>query len=110
MVVVYKDKTPEEEKRKEGAKFLITAAFIAPVLFFIFAYFYSILFHDDEINMDKVFCAIAIMHLVFAILMLCEYRKYGVVFKNLTLYIVYLLVSFVLIVLYLHFFLGWKLF
>jgi hypothetical protein len=110
MVVVYKDKTPEEEKRSKDAKILVLAPFIASFLLFFLAYFAPLLNPSLEADLGKIIYAAAILHLVFAFLMLFEYRKYGVVFKNLIPYLIFILIAFGVFILYLHLFLGWKLF
>ena len=109
MTVIYKDKTPEEEKRSNDAKILVVAPFIASFLLFSLAYFAPLLNPDLEADLDKIIYAAAILHLVFAFLVLFEYRKYGVVFKNLTPYLIFIPIAFGVFILYLHFFLGWKL-
>ena len=101
-----KNKIPNKDETKEVAKMLVAVSFIASIMLFVVAYIASMFLPDDKAYLDKIFYAVAVLHLGFATLMLSEYRKSGAVLKNKILYMVYLFVAFILTALCILFFLG----
>ena len=89
MTVIYKDKTPEEEKRIKYSKIMLLDSFITSFLLFSFAFFSQITSTNSEHDVNGIIYVCAAVFLFLFFIELFEYLKYGVVFKSKTLYLIF---------------------